>query len=816
MKTITGMLLTSTAVCLTSPTYAQKLPAEHGPDRASPGIFEAATQPPSSLSSEPKTTGVMRIASTSTTESDSQSGTSNAKRAADDARRRGSLEEVIVTAQKRSERIQDVPVSITAITAEQIDERGLAASADYLRGIPSVNQVEQGYGGQAVIIRGMETSLGFANFSSGSTVATYFGEIPTTNSAGLLGSGADLKLVDVDRVEVLRGPQGTAFGSSSMGGAVRIIPSAPQLTDFSARVAASYSVTSGNSADNHNAQAFANIPIVKDRFAIRATAYQYQDSGYYRNEARSNAAYYATLSPGAQPFAVDQKEVGETYVLGGRIATLFQATEALGITLSYLKQKSETDGYAVANSGPFEQTLLQVAPEHAFRGQTAGVNDADIDVANIVIESDLGWADLLATYSYIESSEEHSIPDGVFGRLTRPVSIATSTPHRENSGEIRLSTKLGGAWNFLTGIYADKQHDVYTSDWIWFGDPGANPFTPQLRDVFDYVDERDLRQKAAFAEVSWKFLPRVTLTGGARYYDYERSAHIDQSGALIGGGSTSTDTTTDATGTTFRANVSYKPTDDTLLYAGWSQGFRLGRPQPRVPAAACDTNADGLVDGTSYPIASTGDVDSDNVDSYEIGGKLTAFNNRIVFDAAVFRMDWSDLPVGVRGSTCAFGFQANAGAARSEGVELQAQYHVQDNFQIYVGGSLIDAKLTKDAPIQGFADGDRLPGSPEESANLGVQYSFDVAGHLVSLRVDSIYVGSFYSTLKPLPHQEAGDYVKVDASARVEIDNLSIDLFIRNLTDEDAFAQRANPTTSSAWGYRIRPRTVGVQLGYDF
>lgn len=729
-------------------------------------------------------------------------------------RRRGGLEEVVVTAQRRSERLQDVPVSITAITAEDISSRGLVGAADYLRGVPSVNQVEAGYGGQVIIIRGLETATGFQNFGGGTTTATYFGETSVTNSAGLVGSGIDIKLVDIERVEVLRGPQGTAFGDSSMGGAVRIIPQAPKLINFEGNLAASYSLTSGSGGDNNSIQAVGNIPLIKDKLALRATAYQYNDSGFYRNVAGSDAAFQsAVVAPfGAQAFAANQDHVGDYNVVGGRIAALFQATKQLQFTLSYLTQRTETDDYALANSGRYEQTLLGVAPEHIRRGQSGGFSDGNIDLINGVMEFDLGWADVLATYSHIKSGEEHAVPWGVFN-ANFPVSFLVQVPHREDMGEVRLVTKLNGSWNFIAGVHYDQQDDWYSSDWIWFGDPATNFFSPPNRDLLDYEEKRGLRQLAAFSEVFWQVVEDVKLTVGARRYDYDRTVRVDQSGPLIGGGSSSTDLKTDATGTNYRANVSYKPKEDAMVYVGWAQGFRLGRPQPPIPAAACDLDGNGLVDGTNYPIAATGHLDSDSVNSYELGTKLALVDRKVTIEAAVFRMDWSDLPVAVVGAQCAYGFSSNAGEARSRGVEFQVHAQVTDALRASIGGSWVDAKLTQDASPQGLSKDQPLPGAPKESLNVGVEYVFSVAGNEASVRADSIYVGP-YSEVTTIPDSASGDYVKLDASARVQLRSFSLEFFGRNLTNESAYTLR--DAAVPYFGYRLRPRTLGVQLGYSF
>jgi len=183
------------------------------------------------------------------------------------------LQQVVVTATKRAENIQDVPFSITAITADDIDRRGLVGEQDYLRGIPGVNQLENPNGG-AIVIRGIDTGPEFQNYYVGATVATYFGEAQTTTSAGTnVNANIDLKLVDIERVEVLRGPQGTAFGDAALAGAVRTIPNPPQLNTLEGKFSAGYSETSGPGAHNYSFQGVANIPLVEDRLAIRAVAY---------------------------------------------------------------------------------------------------------------------------------------------------------------------------------------------------------------------------------------------------------------------------------------------------------------------------------------------------------------------------------------------------------------------------------------------------------------------------------------------------------------------------------------------------------------
>jgi iron complex outermembrane recepter protein len=734
------------------------------------------------------------------------------------------LESIRVTAQKREERLLDVPLSVAVVTREDIDRRGLFNSEDYLRSIPGVNQVDIGFG-QSIVMRGMETSPRDQNFASGATTATYFGETPTTNSAGLGGgTSVDLKLVDIERVEVLRGPQGTAFGNSSMGGAVRTIPVAPRVDRFQGRVSAGYSSTSGYGGDNYDFQGVLNIPLLQDQAAVRGVAYRYQTSGFYRNRAGSDASFRSrVVTPyGAEAAARDQDDVGAYEVTGGRLAALLKASDDLRFSLNLLSQKTRTDGMPVATTGTFEQAMLQVAPEHIRRGQGGGLYDTDITIANPVVEYHFGWAQLVATYSSTRSGSFLSSADQVYGTAL-PLSSIIDSDHREKVGEVRLVTQLDGAFNFLAGLYSERLEDDFLFDYRWVGNPARGGILCAGCNQAFIGGQRQrwkLSQKAAFGEVSWTFLRNFTLTGGARSYDYDRTIAVNNDGPLFGGPSGAT-STTDASGSTFRANLSYKMGNAALLYAGYSQGFRLGKPQPPLAAGRCDPNGDGIVDGTDISVASTGLVNSDEVDSYEVGGKLELLERRLSVEAAVFRMEWSDIPVrvaaGTRPQSCGLLYVANAGSALSEGVELQTRFQVTRAFRLDVGGSWIHARLTDGVPAQGFAAGARLPGSPKVNANLGLQYDFVIAGYSASLRADSTYVGAFYGDLRQTPNLKAGGYTKVDVSARVKVRNLNFDLFVRNLTDEDDFTFRGTSASVGEFhGYRLRPRTIGMQVGYTF
>lgn len=730
-----------------------------------------------------------------------------------------SIETILVTAQKRKERLQDVPISIAVLSSNEIAQRGLVNSSDYLRGLPSVNQVD-GYQGQAIVIRGIESSPASQNFSAGATVATYFGETPTTNAEGISGGASpDLKLVDVERVEVLRGPQGTAFGSSSMGGTVRVIPNAPNLEQFEGKASLSISNTSGAGSENYSVDAVANMPIIKNKLAVRATAYLLDDSGFYRNTARSNLTYRAgpaTRYGISDAFLADRNEVGESEVKGGRLSALLQATDKLRFSAAYLAQRSEMNGVPLATVGSYEQALPQVAPEHVARGETGGVYDVNVDLINATMEYDLTWGDLLATYSHIKGGTLKIATLDYLG-IDWAQSGSGDSEVSEDVAELRLATRLSGSWNVLAGLYSEEIKDDAVFTYYWFGDPARDVLPPADRFNGDYIDKRSLKQRAAFGEVNWAFAPRATLIAGARRYEYERAVRVDTHGSYFGTRSTSN--VGDATGTTYRANLSYKPTESSVIYAGWSQGFRLGKPQPGLSPTLCDVNGDGLVDGTNDTIESTRMVHSDEVDSYEVGTKFALLEQRIAVTLALFRMEWSGIPVRVLAPPvpigCASTYVANANDARSTGVELDTLFRVTDPLSVRISGSWTNAELIEDS--LGAPKGNQLPGSPELTVNLGLQYATTVFDYNTLLRIDSAYVSSFYGNLTQSPNTKAGDYTKIDAAARLTVDEFDLDLFINNVTNEDAFVFRGTAgNVGPYFGYQLRPRTVGLRMSYQF
>lgn len=730
--------------------------------------------------------------------------------------------EIVVTATKRAERLQDVPQSVSAFSEADISARGLRDMDDYLRSVPGVNFVKSGTRENAIVIRGIETSPSDQNYSAGTTVATYFGETPITDAAGIGGgSGIDMKLVDVARIEVLRGPQGSTFGDASLGGAVRTIPNLPDLDELSGNITGDFSDTARHGGTNYGIEGAINVPIVKSVFALRAVGYRFKDSGFYKYEDVTKPEYQAILATYGGEFADPRRDVlGHSIVNGYRLSALISTGGSNTLLFSYAHQDAEQDGpFALASVGNYGQLpLYKVNPESIVRGREEGVSDYDIDIFNATYQHDFGWADFTATASYVDSK---TVLVSTSDTTQVPYSSLSISNYEAFSQEIRLASKLNGPFQFLVGGYAEQKDATFLQDFYWIGDQSLNIFGTPGPHLGVIEDLRKSDQIAAFGELTYRPVENLKITAGGRYYHYDREVTVLQGGDLFGtpfDDPFSSVNTIKKSGHTLKASIDYKVADNAMIYAAWSQGFRLGRPAAGLPAGICDLDDDGVLDGTDVTIESTRNIDSDKLDNYEAGVKTSWLNGRVVANASVFRIKWRGLPIRVNANCDGvdLAYVDNVGAATSTGVELQGSVQASPNLRFDFGASYTDAELSRDAPGLG-AKGDRLPGSPAWNANLGAQVDFSLFAREAYIRADSVYSGTFYGDLAQSANTKVDDYITVDLRAGMKVGAAQVTIYARNLLNADNFTWRGifdsgNPDR----GFRLRPRTIGIRVGYDF
>jgi len=713
------------------------------------------------------------------------------------------LEEIVVTANKRAAAsINDIPMSITAVTAADIQQRGLAGMADYLPTLPSVSFVDLGYSSNTIIVRGLDTNP--AGTTRPALVGTYFGETTLTGLVGLsTESNPDIKLVDIERIELLPGPQGTLYGDASMGGALRIIPVKPKMNILEARAAGSYSFMEHGSSGNYDIQGIVNLPLVQDKLALRVDAYRYYDDGFIKNVAGENPTELAAaaLWGGSAPVT----KVSDRKYTGGRAALRWDPTDALSITLTHLHQKTDQNGGSSILMG-----LGDGLQQANFGGEFAS---NEFGLTNLDLTYDFSWASFISSTAWVDaSSAANSDLERFVGPLlgTGNVPIFQIYRHRDTgfTEEARLTSRLPGRLQWLTGVfYQDKRlggnggPDDWSFQVAWRGDPARDPFMGA--NLLQDTAKETTKQTAVFGELSYELVTNLTATAGVRYYNYRKEDH-EISNGLLSGGASDTLIRNDDNGTTKRVNVSYHATPDALLFATYSEGFRLGGPHTLLPTTCLDTG--GRVTGLG--IAPPKEVLSDHTKNVELGSKLTLMNRKLQLDASVYNIDWQDIPVDVQ-LACGFPVTINAGRARSRGVELSGQLALS-HFRANYTAAYTDARLTRDLPPAGL-DGQRLPGSPRINGSIGLEYDFNLVGRNAFTRADLGYVGDYFRDLAQSAPR-LGNYTTLGARAGVALGKLDVEVFAQNLTNKYALTW----ADSQGGATVLRPRTVGIRLGYDF
>jgi len=715
------------------------------------------------------------------------------------------IDEIIVTANKREQSLQDTAMSVSAIDGEDIDRRGLIGMSDYLRSIPGVNQIDMGAGRNNIIVRGVSSDPEVEGRFLGQTVGIYLSDIPLSGLA-FDGGSSDIKMIDIERVEVLRGPQGTLYGDGSLGGTVRNIPIAPDLEDLNGDLKFGYSATSGNGGGNSSVEAVINIPIVDNQFAVRIVGYQINNSGYVKNVAASNVGFSdAAATWGVTDLILDQNDVGNDEYTGGRIMALWKPVDQFEATLTHLSQDIEQDGFPEvqlqAGLGKFEQTRRQLGA--IVGGGNERLID-DIEITNLTLDYDFGWASLLSSSSWIDESSLHVRDIGsFFGEVPLPQRREGST--EAFTEEVRITSQLDGPFQFLAGLYYQNVEKSFSSPTYYGGNPAINPFG--VEKIFDQIELIDLDQKALFGEVSFSVSEQIKITAGLRSFTYDRKNNLTLLGA------TPVDLKKDESGSTYKFNVTYTPNDDTLLYAQWSEGFRLGKPLAPASAFLCDTNDDGVIDGTAIPVSGN-TLNSDLLESFEIGSKLTMAEGRLTLNTTFYRNNWTEFPITTL-LACGYSHTQNAGDARTQGVELESDWAVNENTRVYFGASYVDAELAEDAPGLGVK-GDRLAGSPKYNISAGLQYEFDAGAHKGFVRGDFVYVGGFFNNLQQIG-TEAGNYSQLNVKAGIDFDQFSVEIFGNNLTNSDELTWVGTVFSGAdERAYRLKPRTFGLNVGYHF
>jgi iron complex outermembrane receptor protein len=730
------------------------------------------------------------------------------------------LEEVVVTATKRSESLQDVPVAVTALTSADIEARGFTNYSDFVNTVPNMYMQDLGPGQTQIYIRGLVAQGG-----SGFPVATYFGEAVTsvlTNNGGF----ANLRLVDIDRIEVLRGPQGTLFGANSLAGVLRVVPKAPNLTDLQVDVAASGWSTAHSGDGSEHFEGVLNLPIINGQLGVRLVAYQDHIAGFLDNivPAAAPTDYSAGFGapdgtlviPGHAAFT--RKDINTQDTWGARSAVTWKPTDSLHIDLSYVAQEVRLNAEAGAQ-GAFGDYVVQRPLDLYSRGE-----DLEQErLGQLVVGYDWSSVSLTSATGYTRleryGNQDISFLAAAAGLGEQLWPLLDRSKGESVTEEVRVQSRGDGPFQWLAGyFYTNTNFNLgqYVPDYscptclpeVLFGQPFA------IRTIGSTVGEKQ-KQQSVFAQASYSFTSQWTVGAGGRYLkDYIESFSPAAEGLLVGG-------TEDASPPVGGRNsifnpsgyVRFKANEDMSYYVQAARGFRSGAPNQTLaydPNGPCGATA--AADGVG-PL-----TDPDTLWTYELGLKSTWADKRIAANIALFHQKWKGVQLTAT-QPCGFNAAVNGGDASGNGAELEMTAQLTRAWSANLTASYVYNKFDSVNSSVGYSPGDRVPGAPEENASAGLQYNFSLSNTWNGYaRADYAYVGDvhfvFGTGATATPFLQGG-FGQANLRLQLQHQQLGLELFARNLTDKRAAETTGDPT-QGAYTYPLRPREVGVEVRYSF
>ncbi|HKU16964.1 MAG TPA: TonB-dependent receptor [Steroidobacteraceae bacterium] len=620
------------------------------------------------------------------------------------------VEEVVVTATKRGATLlEDTPLSVQSLGGTSLTEQGALDFNDYMRQVPSLSVGDNGPGDKRIVMRGVSAT-------GDGTVGLYFDEVVITGQS--LGDDGgkqpDIKLFDMDRIEVLRGPQGTTFGSSSLSGTIRWLPKAPDYTKFAADVGARISTLSESDDMGYAYDAMVNIPL-SDQLAIRVSG------------LRSVAPGFIDSRFG--------KDIDKEDTTAARVMLGWRISDSLELSLLAMKQDMHLDGrssFSTADLDLPNSPTLNGGPlpsKYYTSDHARSSRDDEIEMYSGKLVYSKDWGTITATSSLFErysgyvrdaSAAAEVLSQGRLHADSTGISLIGGRDgwpkNWIRSSELRYSSDWDGPVQILVGAYNQNEERRDGSYWATVdpatGRPGANRTVFLSRTSFVQLD-----QVAFFGEVTWNVTDRLAATAGLRYFDYDTTqdaSRLVDFQSVPGPGPGATFKFGES-GTTTRFNVSYELTDDALAYVQVAEGFRAGGPNDQTAASIANV---------TIPAG----FGSDSITNYELGLKTQWLDRRLTLNGAIYQIDWSDIQVSQFANSSTglrFTYRGNGGKAKVQGVELELAAHPTEALQFGLGFAYTDSKLEEDLPIpdQG-RKGDPLPYVPELTGSVNARYSW--------------------------------------------------------------------------------------------
>jgi outer membrane receptor protein involved in Fe transport len=768
----------------------------------------------------------------------------------------GQLQEVVVTAQKRKEDIKDIPISVSAIGGTQLAEHHIADYDDITRAVPGVSfQAGAGPGLDNIEIRGVSSTSGSA------TVGIYIDEVSVTTKDTFDGA-VQPKLFDLDRIEVLRGPQGTLYGASSMGGTIRFITKQPDLNEFGASVGTDLSDTH-HGGFNNDEYGILNVPVVPGVFALRFGVDLSAESGYVDN-------YKATptgLAPDGTPLTLgvddstgilNKSGVNEIYTQVFRVSGKYSGPDDLTVTPAWFWQRTHAE-----DSGIFY-------PSIGLYDQDKRVPEPAVDVVSVpslTINKSFDWADLTSITSYFSRDFERTtdgtyynsnifasiltgtVPStpqqatqaqAIIGFLPSPVYYDTKT--EQFSQEIRLSSQsehiAGFPVSWTAGLYFSNQSQKHTDDenipglqsafqniygydinTSLIGPPGGYTGVSYANDLIYQAEEHtNEKQIAPFGELTVSVTPALKATLGLRYVSAKSSYDFNSAGYYAFGlpnfaSPIPYESSQTFSATTPKASLDYAINDHSNVYATIAKGFRLGGPTGPVPADVPGGSCDPDYENYGITKAPT-QYESDSLWSYELGSKGSYFNDHVSINAAGYAIHWENIQQTINLPTCGFGFTTNVGDAKIFGSELEMRAAVTSSLTLGLNAGTTHAYISNVASFASgiVTHGESILNVPQFTLTPSIDYDLPLGDRTSAfVRLDYPYTGRSraYFDSSDLPYLFSPGYGIVNLNLGVTRDNLTLGVYAKNLLNWSNIIQYPS-VNSVQQAYTVRPLTIGI------
>ena len=706
------------------------------------------------------------------------------------------LQEIVVTATKRSEDLQNVGLSITALTTQQLESKGVEQFFDYGNSIPNlsfaIGAADGSLAARGVALRGIQGS---------NTTGFYIDDTPVLETL-------DPHIVDVARIEVLRGPQGTLYGAESMGGTVRIITAQPNAKEFSGQVHLGLSGTENGSL-NEIVEGEVNLPLIDHTLSLRASGFYQFDSGFFDKG----------LGPEDAPPTSVLHGVASMQYYGGQIALRWEPMEGLSITPRVMYQQTVEDGvpYALGDA----DNLLQ---RQVFNVKEGGTDKWWLD--SLTINYTAPFGSFVSSTAYFdrktfEMEDDTDFTAYAFGFTTPLASpITREIDLRRFVQELRFASSFSGpVQTILGGFYSNSTRP---RDYEW-NTPGFGSTTGSPSDlILAFIDSREATEEAIFGDVSYDILPNLKATAGVRWFRDIATFHQFTDGAFYGFNPTTyiAPSTTES-GFTPRYLLEYKVTPDVLVYASGAKGFREGGNNIALPSGAPPIGCDQDLANAGLSASQVASFKSDDLWSYELGFKSSFADRRFTLNGAGFVIDWKNIQQQISLPLCGYGITGNSGAARSSGFELEMSGRPIPDLTLGLGVGYTDARITQQGAGSPQTVGSPVYDVPQITVASNVEYERNLTADWSGFtRLDYNHVSGSYTTntqATPL-YRPAYNIADIRLGGRNERYELA--LFVKNITNEHANLADAVQIGAEIPGqphYVVnQPLTAGVEARIKF